>query len=478
MKKTGKLLAFVLAMVLLLSACAESTTGTTAGTIATTGASTVASTTATTKKTRQTTAPVKFPANHINEDTNFHGETFTFAILTDSGISGYGICESEDGIESVNKAIKERDEYFYDIYNAKIETVKTSAEALLSELEAGKCTADFVYAKQGAVSTEYCRNISTMEIEFKDKPWWGVTWPMAVDGKGYALSGSFSLEIFNSAQVIFFNKGVKEQIPSLKDVDFYKLTEGYKSKEWTLDKLLEFSRAAYEAGKTGFVSELNGISALYFGAGQTFLSQTEHKSGVTIFEHGFNESAKEITNKIIAIFGDNSVKTGTKANVYDTFKSGETLFAKGTVGDIEKYFNEKVNFGILPLPFRGVSEGGITSVGADTPFLFVLNSGASPEYTECFLWYYVYYSYYIVDNEFYKCNAYLYSTDTESAESFSMIWDSLTFDHAYYNNWLDVNEKYTSAVLAGENPIEGFSTGLGEELEAKAREKYGQTLEQ
>jgi len=478
MRKINAIFALLLAIVFLVSACAESTAGTT-GT--STGSSETQRTAQSTKRTRKTTAPVKFPTDRINDDTNFHGETFTFAILIESGVSGYGICESEEGTESINKAIKERDEYIYDTFNAKIETVKTSAKAIMSELEAGKCTADFVYAKQGAVSTEYCRNISTMKIEFKDKPWFQPTWSMTVDGKGYAMAGSFSLEMYNSAECILFNKSVQEQIPALKNVDFYALVDGWYNTEWTLDKLLEYSRMAGEAGKIGFVSEQDGISALYFGAGQTFLSKEEIESSrvwendKTVFGHGFNESAKEITDKIISIFSDSSVKIGSKIEVRDAFKSGESLFALTTVGDIEKYFNEKVSFGVLPLPFSTVDKGGITSIGADIPFLFVLDSGASPEYTECFLFYYAYYSYYMLYKEFLNNNKYLCVNDTDSSYLIDYILDSITFDHAYHGNWFDVNEKYTAAVLAGENPIEEFSTGLGEELEAYVRDIYGQS---
>lgn len=475
MRKINAIFALLLAIVFLVSACAESTAGTTGKAGASTGSSETQRTAQSTKRTRKTTAPVKFPTNRINDDTNFHGETFTFAILTESGISGYGICESEEGTESVNKAIKERDEYIYDTFNAKIETVKTSAKAIMSELEAGKCTADFVYAKQGAVSTEYCRNISTMKNDFSEGPFWDFTHIMKVDGEGYAITGSFSLEMYNSAECILFNKDVKEQIPSLKDADFYKLIEGYKSKDWTLDKLLEFSRAAKEAGKIGFVSENDVISALYFGSGQTFLSKTENRVAISIFAHGFNEAAKDVTDKIISIFNDSSVKTGSKTEVHDAFAGGEALFAKANVGDIGKYFNEKVRFGILPLPFSESGKGGITCVGSETPFLFALDCGASPEYTECFLWYYAYYSYYTVYKEFLYTNAYFYATDTGTFMAIGCVLNSITYDFAYSNGWFDVNEKYTAAVLAGENPIEEFSTGLGEELEAYVRDIYGQS---
>jgi hypothetical protein len=474
MRKINAIFALLLAMVFLVSACAESTAGTTGKAGASTGSSETQRTAQSTKRTRKTTAPVKFPTDRINDDTNFHGETFTFAILTESGISGYGICESEEGTESVNKAIKERDEYIYDTFNAKIETVKTSAKAIMSELDAGNCTADFVYAPQGAVSTEYCRNISTIDINFHNTSRWGITWPMTVDGKGYAISGGFSLEMYNSAECILFNKDVKNQIPALKDVNFYEMAHVW-DVEWTLDKLLEFSRAAKEAGKIGFASELNGIFALYFGSGQTFLSKTENRVAISIFAHGFSETAKNVTDKIISIFNDSSVKTGSKTEVHDAFAGGEALFAKANVGDIGKYFNEKVRFGILPLPFSESGKGGITCVGSETPFLFVLDCGASPEYTECFLWYYAYYSFCMPYNELQKYNAYFCTTDTESAISMSGIYNSLTYDFAYWVEWFDVNEKYTAAVLAGENPIEEFSTGLGEELEAYMRDIYGQS---
>ena len=55
------------------------------------------------------------------------------------------------------------------------------------------------------------------------------------------------------------------------------------------------------------------------------------------------------------------------------------------------------------------------------------------------------------------------------------IVNSLTYDFAYSNGWHDVSEQYSSAVMAGENPIERFGAELCGELEALVNEAYGKS---
>jgi hypothetical protein len=141
---------------------------------------------------------------------NFRGETFTFAILTDyESLTGYGICEVENETEHMNESIKERNEYIYDAFNGKTETVKMSAAALNGALEAGNCEVDFVYAPYGAVNTKYCYDTASLGVDFT-KPWLaGVASKIGFGGKSYAIAGCFLLETYDSMEVILFNKDVK-----------------------------------------------------------------------------------------------------------------------------------------------------------------------------------------------------------------------------------------------------------------------------
>ncbi len=474
MKKMTNILAALLAAVFLLSSCAEGTqTAPTATTLS--AATTVASTSTSASTTKKPVVTTKPPYTYIDENMNFRGEKFTFALLTDyDSVSGYGICESEGEIEAINKAIKDRNDYMYDAFNAKIEIVKTSSAALSSELASGNCDIDFVYAPYAAVNTEYCRDLSDMEVRFSE-PFWNKTTSMYVDGHGYAISGAFSLEMYVSAECIFFNKTVKESIPSIKNVDFYDLVY---SGAWTLDKLLEFSRAAKnEAGKFGFVSESDGIFSLYFGAGQSFISKKENNSGESIFENGFTESAEEVTDKIIEIFSDSSVKVAAAEEVFERFKNGETLFAKSSIGNLKTCSDEKIYSGLLTFPYINKNDRGKNCFKQDTPFLFVIDNGTSPEYTETFLFYFAYITYFGAYQDFLKLHKYQYTSDIDSINMIDSILISEICDFASMHNWLDINEKYISSVLAGENPIEGFRTELGAELEAKARAEYGQSIE-
>jgi hypothetical protein len=107
----------------------------------------------------------------------------------------------------------------------------------------------------------------------------------------------------------------------------------------------------------------------------------------------------------------------------------------------------------------------------------VIDNETLPEYTETFLFYFAYITYFSSYKNFLNYYKYYYTSDTDSATMIDEILRSAMCDFAYMHNWLDINEKYISSVLAGENPIEGFRTELGEELEAKARAVYGQSIE-
>ena len=483
MKKINNLLALLLAAVLTFSSCAQSTTATivTEGTKESTGATTAAS---------KTTAATKKPSSgDIDEDMNFRGETFTFAILTDyESLTGYGICEVENETEHMNESIKERNEYIYDAFNGKTETVKMSAAALNGALEAGNCEVDFVYAPYGAVNTKYCYDTASLGVDFT-KPWLaGVASKIGFGGKSYAIAGCFLLETYDSMEVILFNKDVKAKANSLKKDDFYQYVyDG----EWTVDKLFALSKLAYsEAEVSGFVSERNGVSSLYFAAGQSFISATEN-GGETVFSNGFNSAAKSITDKIVSAFGDPSAKIVERNDILNTLVTGKTLFAKATLGDMKKIydmneayknygeyedFEDFICCGILPLPYGEKNQSFITCASEGTPFIFALKSGASPEYMKDYLWYFAYFSYTTIYKDYLNLRKYLYTTDTDSSTMVDYIMNSLTYDEARSYGWADAEEKYISAVLSGENPVEKFRTDLYPSLESAAKE-YIKNLE-
>lgn len=470
MKKMYGLTALLLALALLLSSCAGSTTATVVSTEASTGASTAAHTTA--KTTAATAKPKPW---EIDENVNFRGETFTFALLTDyENVKGLGICDIGGETEgtyasNVNEYARERNEYIYETFNGKTEMVKMSAASLASELEAGKCKVDFVYAPHGAVNTGYCYDVESIGIDLT-LPWWNAAITrISEGGKNYAIAACFNVETYYSLEAIFFNKDVKEKIPSLKDRDFYELV--YENK-WTIDKLIEISRLAYsEADVCGFFTEKNAVSALYFASGQSFISETVN-GGETTFVNGFNDTAKAVTDKLIDVFGDASVKTGEGAEIPDALMNGKALFIKAKICDMAGFAEEYLNCGVMPLPCtvkNGEFPGGLLS--ADAPFIFALKSGASPKYMRYYLWYTSHFSGGTIYRDFLNLHKYQYTTDTDSATMVDMCINfPVVYDAACRGGWADAEEKYITAVLAGENPVEKFRTELYPQLEAKARE--------
>ena len=410
------------------------------------------------------------PTKRKIEDINLLGEIFTFAIPTDfDGLAGTGFCENESSSALVNEKIKERDDFIYQICNGKIEIVKTTMKAIEETLASGNGTIDFIYAPYGTVSAKYCRDVNSLFLDFGEPLWSeSITTGMMEDGAGYGVEGVFALENIDAMSAVFFNKAVKEKSDSLKNIDFY---DYLYTNEWTLDKLLALSKvAASETGACGLISAKGGIAALYFGAGQKYVNRADAENGKSTFTHGFTASAYEVTEKLAEIYADGSTRVLEHSAVKENFKSGEALFACGTLGDINGYYEAKAQFGIMLMPKLSSAQAEYASHMNKKPnILFVIDSGKSAKLMGDFLWAFtnrtatVYSSY---------CNEYKYFKvfDADSSVIIDEIICSAVFDMAYYNEWADVNEKYISAVATGQSPSEEWLAALGAETEKAAFE--------
>jgi len=470
MRKINCVFALLLAIMLLLSACADGAgASTSVYTAATPGTRATRKTAA--RTTVQTTASTANPYQREYDDVTLFGESFTFVLPTDYG------CEKYRGIYAEENAdVRLEWEYYWaekiklyieECHDGKINTVNMSLEALENELLTGNDSLDFVIAPYGTVDKSYCRNVYDMGIDMS-KPWWSgkVIDDLAANGEAYAMLSYFMIDSLDSLKAVFFSKDVKEA-SSWVDYDFYDLV--YEN-EWTLDKLYEISkRAASEGASYGLACDRESISSLYIGAGQNYVNKTESENGSDIFSHGFGSAAALATEKIINIFSDGSTAIFSADEAKEKFKEGKILFTVGRLGDIPEYGKEKINYGVLPMPKAEANEDDYRSCFEAEPLmLYSLKNSKDPRLVGDFLWIYSYYSYYNLYKNFLSLYKYSYTTDSDASCMVDMILKVIRADVAYYGNWLDINEQYISAVLAGENPIERFGTELGGELEALA----------
>ena len=382
-------------------------------------------------------------------------------MITDFGCENYlGIYANENAdvkSEWAYYRAAERDAIIEESHSGKVSTVNMSMQALESKLLAGNNDIDFVVAPYGAVDKSNCYNLYDLGLDFSEAWWHGDSAKnMTADGVLYGAVPCFMLESMKGLSAMFFSMDALEKV-GLKQENIHDLA--YENK-WTLDAFFEISKKA--AGKLtyGFVCEENAISALYFGAGQRYLTKSEGEDGKTTFSHGFNDAASAVTDKLIGIFGDSSTKVLAADKIKEALKNGDALFTVGTIRDLSEYSEAKKWVGVMPMPtVDGKQKTFYSTTERESPMVFALKTAKKPELVGDFLWLYSYYSYRTVYSTFVHIYRYSYTTDAQSGDMIYYILISATYDFAYLNDWAGVNEKYISYVLAGENRTEDEEGG-------------------
>ena len=512
MKKSISLLALVIATLLMLTSCMPlativastplptpqtniSTSGTTDESLTTKVEDITTPTTATTTGTTgiaitQTNAPVAIP--DINdpkgkneprpgfENVNFGGYTFTFAspINATDTWNDYEVYADENNTGIHASSIRERNQVLKELYNCSIAVVDIDSVTLSDDLATNQNRIDLVLTRYnvGTKADGKYHNFYSLGIDL-DKPWWDQNFikDVTLNGQLYTMLGAFSLTSLDATWVMFFNKTVKANNADLRRMDFYELVLW---DVWTLDKFYEIVKlAAVDDGDTnmtlgsadtfGLVSSSLAIRGLYFGAGQSYINKTDSGDDVTSFTTGLTQTASDVTDKIIQIYGDSASAITNYMAVEKQMRANKVLFTPDCLRMASKYLSDEsgkdlVEFGVLPFPkYNGEQEEFRHNV--DNHFIYLCVPTTCTDLTRItrFLEVYAYHSYYTVYKDYTDRYRYQYTTDLDSPMMVGeFILKTRCFDIAYHFNLAGIDSEYSSCVQKGENLIPTMGTAF------------------
>lgn len=192
----------------------------------------------------------------------------------------------------------------------------------------------------------------------------------SIGDKLYFLTGKINPSHYSDAACILFNKEVAElfSLPDMYEI----VNDG----EWTVDKMNEIASVipANSDVKRYMLDAEAGVS-LYFGGGFTLSEKDENDEPFVPTQLTLAKS--DYIDKLNSIFGDESVKFdkvpadhADKFYDRDVFTNGEVLFwidAAWRANDMRTF---EVEFGILPIPKKDVSQKNYISKSSDRAVYF------------------------------------------------------------------------------------------------------------
>ncbi len=406
------------------------------------------------------------------EDVNFGGKTFTFeSEFHDGDWEIYEVVGTDESKQdSVSVAIRNRNETIERLYNCNIEHVKKVNRELTDHFMIYPDICVFSYDAYSKGNGAFYNINDFVNLS---NPWWDEAYirEMIVDGYLYSVAGAASLSAYDATRVLYFNKDIWAGTPALANTDIYSLVE---NNEWTMDKFAEILRNVPIGEVNGICGSGGTLRSLYFGAGGDYLFKYDDAAGHTTFKHAFTDAFANAFNSVRAIFAADSAVINENVSVFEEFKNGNTLFASGTLGQMEHLSG--VNFGVLPYPAYSkeqISEAGYKSIVDGGFYYYCIPKTINYDLSliSQFIEIYAFHSYYISFAEYLNMHKYLFIDNENDRNMMDVILKSRTYDLAYYHGFADSDEYVTDALIDGTDVTPSWMQDKGTALE-NAAEAY------
>lgn len=191
-----------------------------------------------------------------------------------------------------------------------------------------------------------------------ENPWWysNVLRDLNFGDKVYVVAGAYNFHCLKAAATIAFNKTMLDEIGL--DYPYELVLDG----KWTIDKMLEYSKAAQkDLNGDGVIDEDNDrlgfsgwkwemIPAMFIGMGGTPVIKNEEDLPELNIN---NERTFKIIDKMIEFFGsgNGSWSNGRQYGFEDLmFKESRLLFNDGTLSSMPGLRSLEDDFGCVPYP--------------------------------------------------------------------------------------------------------------------------------
>ena len=277
---------------------------------------------------------------------------------------------------------------------------------------------------------------------------------MEINGKLYGLIGNFSVNAFESAYAVFYDKEL------VKNKDLYSLV---KDGEWTADTLLELARSAKRDFAKGSVTDMNGISALYFGAGGEILQKYDGEDENDRFVQALNETSSFAAQAIAEMFASENFSVAEKISNVDS------AFFCIALEDAQALTEAGINIGVLPMPAYSKEQidthGYISTVRNDFAYIVF------PKMSDCdisvlgkFADIYAYYSSLYVYPTYVKGKVSEIGGTQDDEMMIDHILKNVRFDWGFVKGVSAVKNTLFAGIAEGKNTVPELAAEKGEAL--------------
>lgn len=335
--------------------------------------------------TEAVTEPVEVaPLDRIPVE-NFNGYEYKI-LATTNNFSRVSVAEMNG--ELVNDAVYKANQTVMDRYNIAIKHLKLSKVSASSEItkniDAGDDMMDLVIANDymvGNLSLKgYCHNILDIEQIDVSQPWWPqyTTEALTLNGKMFLISNYMGYNGLRGTKCMYFNKQLAEN---------YNLENPYdlvRSREWTLDKLIEMSNNIYDDKNGNGIAETTDMygfafTGLFYGWLENFGIEAYQKvdNGTDLTLNINTDRTTSLFEKLHNwLYGGNSgiyfapkhSGLGKPDSYPYMFANESTIFTYGSIYVLLDALKESnVDYGFLPMPLFDASQKDYYGVSYEEP---------------------------------------------------------------------------------------------------------------
>ena len=323
----------------------------------------------------------------IPDDVKFEGETFTILARQDGFNSSYEheIAADENETETVNQAVFERNAKIETRFGCKIEPyftpgswndsdnfLNTLKNSVMSNSQAFDLVMGYQAYMAGLGLNEYYANLYDPEFKYinfnADYYYKDIIEELTVNNQLYYLVGDYTLSYLETLYVLYFNKQTAENL-GIGDL-YQQVRDG----TWTIDKLIEYSRKAYEdtdgdgyktpSDSFGFVTKYSNSADALFSEFDCHLTSKD-ETGKPVFNVDSSKIVA-ILEKMINFceednaysFQDTSDNAIGEMPVDEIFETGRSLFYPERLFYAQLFRDIETDFGIIPFPKWDENQAG------------------------------------------------------------------------------------------------------------------------
>ncbi|MCQ2431080.1 MAG: hypothetical protein MJ175_00595 [Clostridia bacterium] len=329
------------------------------------------------------------PKLELPDDLDFGGETFVIHARGDDDSFLEVFTESENG-DVLNDSVYARNRAVEERLNMKIEAFRANGwvnyDASMTQLRSSIMAGDNAYqivagwkASAPQLTLEGCFfDLGGLPYLDLEKPWWNkaAVEGMKLGGKQFFVAGDISiLQVFDGAQIMCFNN------PMAADLDIENIPDLIRSGNWTLDKMIEITKAV--GGDTNGDGVLNdsdtyGLVLNKYGSADGFyvasdIHQIDMSSGDPVFVPAIDR-VTELMEKIYPLYfekGNGSYMQPDEEIQCVMFDNRQILLVNLELVCIrEELRGMEDEFTVIPYPKLNENQKGYYTDGANAATIF------------------------------------------------------------------------------------------------------------